>query len=195
MLGQSSYFIREHVGFMKLTDTYDILNPETQEQIGFAREEISGSLKLLRFIVGKQLLPTTVRVYKGNTETPGELQFSMQRGFSLFRPKIQVLNGNAQPLGYFKSKIFSLGGAFRVFSNDDEEIALVKGNWKGWNFKFLSGDLILGEVTKKWSGLGKELFTSADNYMITINGEPSQSISTLLLASGLAIDMVLKESN
>jgi uncharacterized protein YxjI len=195
MLGQSSYFIREHVGFMKLTDTYDILTPETQEQIGFAREEISGSLKLLRFIVGKQLLPTTVRVYKGNTETPGELQFSIQRGFSLFRPKIQVFNGNAQPLGYFKSKMFSLGGAFRVFSNDDQEIALVKGNWKGWNFKFLSGDLILGEVTKKWSGLGKELFTSADNYMITINGEPSQSISTLLLASGLAIDMVLKESN
>ena len=48
-------------------------------------------------------------------------------------------------------------------------------------------------VTKKWAGVGKELFTSADNYIISINGEPDESINTLLLAAGLAIDTIYKE--
>ena len=39
MLNRKTYFIREHVGFMKLSDTYDILDPDTQEQIGIAKEK------------------------------------------------------------------------------------------------------------------------------------------------------------
>jgi hypothetical protein len=52
-------------------------------------------------------------------------------------------------------------------------------------------------VTKKWAGLGKELFTSADNYVISLTdisaGNPGAS--ALLLAAGLAIDIVFKESD
>ncbi len=39
MLNRQTYFIREHVGFMKLSDTYDILDPEAQNQIGIAKEK------------------------------------------------------------------------------------------------------------------------------------------------------------
>lgn len=39
MLSRKIYFIREHVGLLKLTDTYDILAPETQEQLGVAKEK------------------------------------------------------------------------------------------------------------------------------------------------------------
>jgi uncharacterized protein YxjI len=53
----------------------------------------------------------------------------------------------------------------------------------------------LGRVTKKWAGLGKELFTNADTYVITLSdsaaGRPE--IAQLLLAAGLAIDTVFKE--
>ena len=73
-------------------------------------------------------------------------------------------------------------------------MALVKGDWKGWNFRFTAGDRELGVVTKKWAGLGKEFFTSADNYMISIHGAPNPVANILLLAAGLAIDTVLNES-
>lgn len=32
MLKRTSFFIREHVGMFKLTDTYDILNPERRRR-------------------------------------------------------------------------------------------------------------------------------------------------------------------
>ena len=52
----------------------------------------------------------------------------------------------------------------------------------------------LGKVTKQWAGIGKELFTSADVYMISIaeRGEGRATAAMLLLAAGLAIDIVYK---
>jgi len=51
----------------------------------------------------------------------------------------------------------------------------------------------IGTITKKWAGIGKELFTSADNYIIALNDEPAPAKAMLLLAAGLAVDTVFKE--
>jgi uncharacterized protein YxjI len=193
MLNRKQYFIREHVGLLKLSDVYDILDPETKVKIGEAREEISGLVKVLRLLINKTLMPTRVCVYEGDNGAR-KLVLSVHRSASFFRPKVAIADASGTSVGYMQSKAFSLGGAFRVFTSDGKEIALIKGDWKGWNFRFLSGNTELGIVTKKWAGLGKELFTSADNYMISIHGEPNETISLLLLAAGLAIDTVLKEN-
>jgi len=193
MLNKKSYFIREHVGFLKLSDVYDILDPENQMQIGIAREEVSPIMHVFRFLINKRFLPTRVSVYEGNDPETGRLLFAIKRGFTFLRARVEIQTPEGQLLGYFKSKFFSLGGAFRVFDSLDNEIALVQGDWKGWNFKFLSGGQEIGCVTKKWAGLGKELFTSADNYLISITGDINESNGILLLAAGLAIDIIYKE--
>jgi hypothetical protein len=65
---------------------------------------------------------------------------------------------------------------------------------KGWNFRLLdTSDRELGVVTKSWAGLGKELFTSADNYIVTLHQDPDDQLAVLLLAAGLAVDTVYKE--
>jgi uncharacterized protein YxjI len=180
---------------MKLTDTYDILDPETKDQIGIAKEKPGTFKKLLRLLVNKRLLSTKIFIYEGSDPNDeSKMLFSIQRGFTLFRSKVDVFDGGGNLIGWFKSKAFSIGGAFRVFEASGQEVAFVKGDWKGWNFRFLDTEQNeIGTVTKKWAGIGKEMFTSADNYMIALNGEPSQVLATLLLAAGLAIDMVYKE--
>ncbi len=196
MLNRQTYFIREHVGLLKLFDAYDILDPVSKAKIGEAREEISGLVKFLRLLIDKKLMPTRVAVYEGAELTANRrLLFSLRRGVALFRPRVDILDAHGTSLGYLQAKAFSLGGAFRVFTADGQEVALVQGDWKGWNFRFLSGQTELGVITKKWAGLGKELFTTADNYVISINGTPAPEINLLLLAAGLAIDTVLKEKD
>ncbi len=180
---------------MKLTDVYDILDPETNTKIGQAREEVGTLVKILRLLVSKALMPTRIAVYEGSDEKPTKLVFSLRRGVSLFRSKVDVTDAAGVSLGYLQSKALSIGGAFRVFTADGSEVALVKGDWKGWDFKFLSGTTELGLVTKKWAGFGKELFTTADNYLISIHGSPDPTINLLLIASGLAIDTVFKEKS
>jgi len=193
MLNRTQYFIREHAGLLKLSDVYDILDPESKTKIGEAREEISGLVKFLRLFINKSLMPTRIAVYEGADEASRKLLFSLKRGFTFIRPKVTIVDASGASLGLLQSKLLSFGGAFRVFAADGSEIALVKGDWKGWNFRFLSGETELGVVTKKWAGLGKELFTSADNYIVSINGAPNPAINTLLLAAGLAVDTVFKE--
>ena len=195
MLDRHSYFIREHVGFMKLSNTYDILDPGSQRQIGIAQERPGTFIQVLRFLINKQMLPTKIFVYSGeNAENDSALLFSIQRGITLFRSRIDILDRHGKSMGWMKSKAFSLGGAFRVHDAADNEVALVKGDWKGWNFRFLDkSEQEIGNITKKWAGIGKELFTTADNYIISLNGTPTPERNALLLAAGLAVDTVYKE--
>lgn len=51
----------------------------------------------------------------------------------------------------------------------------------------------IGTITKKWAGIGKELFTSADNYIISLSQESDPVLAALLLAAGLAVDTIYKE--
>jgi uncharacterized protein YxjI len=195
MLNRSSYFIREHVGVLKFSNTYDILDPETQGQLGIAQEKPGFWVQILRFLVHKRLLPTKVFVYEGSDpEDETKLVFSIRRGVTLFRSKIEVIDLSGNVIGWFKSKAFSLGGAFHVFDANGAQVAFVKGDWKGWNFRFLDqAQQEIGTVTKKWAGIGKELFTSADNYIIALSRQPAPAQAMLLLAAGLAVDTVYKE--
>jgi uncharacterized protein YxjI len=193
MLDRKTFLIKERVGFMKLVDTYDIHDPETGSRIGIAREAISPFLKIVRLLVSKRLLPTLVEI-RERDEDP--VCLSIRKGAALLRPLVTVRDGEGREVGRFKSKFFSLGGGFHVLDAFDNPVAEIRGDWKGWNFRFLTPDgTELGKVTKKWAGLGKELFTSADNYMIALDGDRALPADTtsLLLAAGLAIDIVYKE--
>lgn len=194
MLHLRTFLVKEKVAFVKLTDTYDIFDPETGQQVGVAKEEIPGIVKVLKLFINKKLMPTSVVAYDSQE---GRELFRIRRGVALFRTKVTVNNGDGFQLGYFKSKVFSLGGGFFVYDHEDRQFAEVKGDWKGWNFKVVTAEgQALGTVTKKWAGLGKELFTSADTYVIAL--EPAapddEASKILLLAAGLAIDTVYKES-
>lgn len=191
LLDRMTYVIKEHVGMLKFSDTYDILDPETGERIGIAKEKPGALVHVLRFVLNKQMLPTTVHI----GESEDQPLLTIRRGFAIIRPKISIRDAQGVELGYFKSKIFSLGGGFHVYSPAGEKIAEVKGDWKGWNFRFLDTQgREIGVVAKKWAGLAKEFFTSADTYAISLN-EGAKGMGGLLLAAGLAIDIVLKESS
>jgi uncharacterized protein YxjI len=195
MLDRKTYFIREHVGAFKLSDTYDILDPETSEQLGIAKEKPGGWVHLLRLVLNKSMLPTAVYVYEGDDPNlEDNLKFSIRRGFTVLRSKVMILDSSGQAVGYFKSKLLSIGGAFRVFDMQDNEVASVKGDWKGWNFTFKdSSEQEIGKITKQWAGVGKELFTTADNYVLALNEDPSPEKAILLLAAALAVDTIFKE--
>ena len=189
LLDRRALFVREHVGLLKLTGTYDLLDPNTQQPVGIAQEKISAWLKFLRLLVNKSMLPTRVEVAVAEGQ-PALLVLT--RGFTFLRSKVEVFDGAGTKIGYLRSKLFTLGGGFHVFSADDQLFAEVKGDWKGWNFRLLDATgREMGIVTKKWAGLGKELFTNADQYIIQVT--ESGSSNALILAAALAIDIIFKE--
>lgn len=125
----------------------------------------------------------------------GEKVLTVQRGVSLFRSTVMVLDEHDMPLGKFRQKFFSIGGKFDVLDLHDNVLCTLKGKWTSWDFKFVRGNDELAQVSKKWAGIGRELFTSADNYMLTINENvpATDPVRIMILAAVMSIDMVLKE--
>lgn len=192
MLDRKTFLVKERVGLLKLVDTYDIFDPATGSQIGSATENVNAFMKILRLLISKRLLPTVVEVH---VNPPASPVLTIHRS-GLLRSTVSIRDGSGKQIGTFKSKLFSLGGGFFVFDEAERQVAEIKGDWKGWNFKFLKDDgTEMGTVTKKWAGLGKEMFTSADNYVIALDEGRAlpPDAAALLLAAGLAIDTVYKE--
>ncbi len=195
MLELQNFLIKEQAGLFKMTDVYDIYNPETGEQIAQAKEVVSGFTKAMRFIISKKLMSLRIECRE---HPEGSLVFYLKKPVALFRAIVEVYDADGKKLGYFKSKMLSLGGGFWVYDSNDQQFAEIKGKWTGWEFKFISSTgQELGQVTKKWAGMLKEFFTSADNYVVSIADDlADQPIAKiLLLAAALAIDAVYYEQS
>jgi uncharacterized protein YxjI len=190
MFTLSKYLIKEHVSFLKLSDSYDILDPNSGAKLGYAKETISIFAKLLRLVIPKQIMPTTVGIFNNEERQIVELK---KKG--LLRAQVLVYFKD-QHIATLKSKLFSIGGAFTVLSPENAEMAKIQGNWKGWSFTFsdINGNEI-GKIAKKWAGIGKELFTSADNYMVSFEEGKSHSeaLTAIFVSAALAIDIIYKE--
>lgn len=191
-LQHNLYLVKEHLGFFKTTNNYDMFDPASGQLLLECREAKQGWLtQIFRLSKYKRYTPFDMVI-----QTPdGRGQVRVQRGISLFLSKVSVHDGDGQLLGWFKQRFLSLGGAFQVLSPNEEPLCELKGKWTGWDFRFSAGATELAKVTKKWQGIGREMLTSADNYMLSVSDEvPADNpIRELILAAVVCIDMVLKE--
>lgn len=191
-LDRNVFLVKEHIGLFKAANNFDIHDVETGQILMECREDHLGWItKLLRFSDYKRMTPFDVQV-----RTPdGRQVVRVKRGVAFFISKVQVLDENDQVIGGFKQKFFSIGGAFTVLDAAGQPVCTLKGKWTGFDYRFMSGERELAHVHKKWGGLAKEIFTSADNYIIQIAPDipAGHSVRKLILAAVMCIDMVLKE--
>lgn len=177
----------------KAANSFDIFDPDTQQLILQAREERLGFFtKMFRFTDYKRTTPFEIDI-----KTPeGKTVLVVKRGVSFFLSTVEVLDERGMVIGKFKQKFFSIGGKFDVLDASERPLCTLKGKWTSWEFKFVAPDgKEFALVTKKWSGLGKELFTSADNYILQISNEvpADHPLRMLIMAAVMCIDLVLKE--
>ena len=192
LLNRNLYFVKEHLGIFKAANNFDIYDPESNQIIMVCREENLGFFtKIFRFSDYKRMTPFDIEI---KTEA-GQKILSIKRGVSFFLSKVSVYDEKDNLVGLFKQKFFSIGGKFDVLDNNENVVCTLKGKWTSWDFKFMKDNVELAHVAKKWAGFGKELFTSADNYMLQINDQvPADNpVRILILAAVMCIDMVLKE--
>jgi len=192
VINKNLYLVKEHIGIFKAANNYDIHDPESGEMLMECREPSLGWFtKLLRFTDYKAYTPFDVQI----KSVDDQRIVRIQRGISIFLSKVEVRDHNNELIGGFAQKLFSIGGKFDVLDENDQVLCSLEGNWIGWDFYFRNGETTLAHVTKKWGGLGAEMFTSADNYVLEINPEipADDKIRKLILAAVMCIDMVLKE--
>ncbi|CAN5247957.1 phospholipid scramblase-related protein [soil metagenome] len=192
VLNKNLFFVKEQVGMFKAANNYDIFDAETQEQLLSCREPNLGFFtKMFRFTDYKRMTPFHIEIRTTN----GDKVMEIKRGTTFLMSKVEVFDENNRLVGSFKQKFLSIGGAFNVLDANEQVLCALKGKWTSWDFKFIRENVEFAHVTKKWAGLGKELFTTADNYVLSIDGKvpADNDLRILIMAAVMCIDMVLKE--
>ena len=192
LLNKNLFLIKEHVGMFKAANNFDIYDAEKNQHILNCREPNLGAFtKIFRFTDYKRMTPFDIQI----STTEGKPVLSVRRGFTFFRSVVEVFDEQNVLLGTFRQRMLSFGGKFEIYDATGNMICDLQGKWTGWDFKFSAGDKELAQVSKKWAGMGKEFFTSADNYVLSIdkNVPENDKVRPLILAAVMCIDMVLKE--
>lgn len=193
VLNKNLFLVKEHTGIFKAANNFDIYDPSTNEMMMQCREERLGFFtKLFRFTDYKRMTPFEIDI----KTLSGETLLTVRRGVSILLSTVEVVDHQGTVIGKFKQKFFTIGAKLEVLDASERPLCILRGSWTNWDFKFTSADgKEFAQVSKKWAGLGKEFFTTADNYVLQISNEVPENhpLRQLILASVMCIDFVLKE--
>jgi uncharacterized protein YxjI len=183
--------IDEKVNAFKFENEYKVFD-ESNNQIGSINQKLTGGQKILRLLLNKAMLPFTLDI----VDTNGMTLAKIQRGWTFFMSKISIVDDKGNTVGFIKQKFKLFKPTFEIQSEKNEPIGKITGDWKAWDFKiFDDKEIQIGTVSKKWGGLLKEAFTTADKYIVNIESNNlSKENRIAVLASAITIDMVLKEA-
>ncbi len=187
----NNYFIDEKVNFLKFENEYKIFNEEGI-QMGAVLQRLTAGQKAMRLFFNKSMLPFRLDIVNAQ----GGVEATVKRGFTWFVSKVQILDSNGTPIAQIKQKFRLLKPKFIIADMETRPIGEVKGDWKAWNFEITDAEgKKIGQISKQWAGAARELFTTADKYVVSIDpGYANPGSKKALIACAITVDMVLKES-
>ena len=121
----------------------------------------------------------------------------IRRGWTIWMSKIEITTADGVILGYVQQKFQFFKPLFEIHNANGEKIAQIQGDFLAWNFTITNNEeKEIGKITKKWAGVAKELFTTADKYMVSVDQSLAEDTNKIaILSAAITIDMVFKENS
>lgn len=151
----------------------------------FYAAEVGGSWIARIFL--KSFRPFTVKVVDHDSQTILEVR----RPFRFIFHEADILNAEGQLFGKIIKKFTLLRRVYSVTDATGAEICQLFGPLlKPWTFQIKHEGIELGKIHKKWSGLGKEALTNADNFGIEFPSDCPPAVKAIFLGAVFLIDFV-----
>ena len=185
LLDQNKFVVKSQSGRFSSKKSFEILNPDTGQVLGTARDTTG----FLPSLFGSTVIE--VRDVADNA-----LLFSVGRTGWLLK-KDQVLDPQGQPVGRYKAKRFSLSGGFHVYDKEGKHVAEIQGKTFKAEYKFVTPDRSaeMGSVSRTWGGLAKSLTSGDDTYAVQIAPRCAEdpTAKMLILGATIAVESVFKK--
>ncbi len=185
-----TYFIDEKVGFFKLTNEYKVYNSDGLK-IGTIKQIIPTWHHFVSFVLSKAMLPFRLDI----VDFEGNVLATIKRGWTLFVSHIEIIDAQGNVIATIKQQWTLISPVFKIYDAQGKQIAKIEGNWTAWNFVITDEtQMQIGNISKKWAGAFKEVFTTADKYVVSVQPDmPEDARKIAIVATAITIDMVLKE--
>lgn len=182
----NTFIIDEKVGLFKFENAYSVYDANGT-CIGCIQENMSTLKKLGTLFIDKRLMPFELDI----KDPQGNIITSLSRGWTIFMSKISIKGSDNEEIATLKQK-FGLKMKFEINDLSGNTIGTIQGSWSGWEFHITDQTGVeIGTISKQWNGIGKELFTTADKYIVRLNDtiqDPAKRMA--VVAAATSIDMI-----
>ena len=188
---ESILVVNQKVKLIELNNQYSVFDSSGQQIASVNQVGQSTAKKLLRLVSSlDQFLTHKLEI----SDMKGQVVLRLTRPAKVFKSTVIVSDGADREVGRIvqENMIGKINFSLQV---GQQQIGAIKGeNWRAWNFRIedASGTEV-ARITKKFEGIAKTLFTTADNYVLNIHRPLEQPLISLVVAAALSIDTALKQ--
>ena len=188
---ESILVVNQKVKLIELNNQYSVFDSSGQQIASVNQVGQSTAKKLLRLVSSlDQYLTHKLEI----SDMKGQVVLRLTRPAKVFKSTVIVSDGADREVGRIvqENMIGKINFSLQV---GQQQIGAIKGeNWRAWNFRIedASGTEV-ARITKKFEGIAKTLFTTADNYVLNIHRPLEQPLISLVVAAALSIDTALKQ--
>ena len=192
LLKRNLLVINQKAKLIELTDEYRVRDEEGND-IGYIREEGQSTLKKAARLLTDldQFFTHRLAMY----DKEGTKVVELLRPRKVFKSRVEITDGEGRPVGVIVQQNMFGKKKFGLESATGEQLGQINAeNWRAWDFAIedMTGQEV-GRITKKWAGLLREGFTTADNYVLEITGGVSDDLRLMMLGSAAGVDLALKQ--
>ena len=192
LYGQPVLVVSQKTKLIELTNEYAVFDGEGQ-QIGAVVQVGQGALrKAVRFVSKlDQFLVHRLEV----RDVSGPV-LVLTRPAKFVKSRVVVERPDGSPIGEIvQANVF---GRIRFDLVADGQLvgAIQAENWRAWDFAITdAAGTEVARITKKWEGLARTLFTTADRYVVLVHFRLPEPLASMVVASALTVDTALKQDD
>ena len=185
--------VNQKAKLIELTNQYSVFDADGNTVGHVNQVGQSNVKKLLRLVSSVDQFLTH---HFDITDASDALVMSITRPAKLFKSTVLINDSTGAELGRIvQENVF--GKIHFALEVGGLKIGAIKAeNWRAWNFSIEDADgREVARITKKFAGLAREIFTTADSYVVEIHENLSQPLHSLVIAAALSIDTALKQDS
>jgi uncharacterized protein YxjI len=186
--------INQKAKLIELVNEY-MIRDENGAEIGVIRQEGQSTLKkVARFVSAlDQFMTHKLAAY----DVDGSKVVELERPRKFMKSTVRVSDGIGSPVGEIRQQNVFGKIRFGLHDTTGQKLGEIQAeNWRAWNFAIVDhAGAEVGRITKTWEGLGKTLFTTADNYVLQARPGLTGPLRLLTFASAIGVDLALKQDS
>lgn len=156
----------------------------------YAAEAGQGAVQFLTRSFLKSARPFTMQL----RDPSGSIAYRLDRPFTLWLSRMEVKDGTGRIIGTIEQRWVWFHRKFEIRDVSGLLLAELHGPWfRPWTFQIISAGQEIGRISKRWDGLGREMFTNADSFGVQFSPHMPPTVRTLALAATFLIDFLYFE--
>ncbi len=184
--------VSQKTKLIELTNEYAVFDGQGQQIGAVVQVGQSGLKKAARFVSNlDQFLTHRLEV----RDARGPV-LVLTRPAKFVKSRVVVQRPDGAPVGEIvQANVFGKI-RFDLVANGQLVGAIQAENWRAWDFAITdAAGTEIARITKKWEGMARTLFTTADRYVVLVHFRLPEPLASMVVASALTVDTALKQDD